>query len=96
MRKVILLTGILGVLSSCTQTKVVYVPLSDKQMARELAERGINPCRVLPCGYSGKSEVEIINVPAEDRGDFIIYPHKEAVVVKPIDAVPPTEREKCR
>jgi len=86
-------------LFSCGQERVVYKPVPLPEMARELSAKGIDPCRVLPCSFSGKTAVEVVNVPAQDRGDFVIYPHKEAVILKPIDALPPeqkAEEGKCR
>lgn len=88
-----------ALLFSCGQEKVVYKPPTDRQLVERLVKQGIDPCRVYPCTYAGKTAVEIVNVPAQDKGDFIIYPHKEAVIVKPIDAVPPLEKVKegrCR
>ncbi len=93
MKKLMIAVAALSLsLFSCGQEKVVYKPLTPAQTARLLAAQGIDPCRVLPCSFSGKEVVEVIKVPAQDRGDFIIYPHKEAVVVKPIDALPPDEK----
>lgn len=98
VRKLIAAAGMAVLLASCGQ-QVVYVQPTDRMLISRLVKEGIDPCRVYPCRYAGKTEVEIVNVPAEDRGDFLIFPHKEAVVLKPIDAVPPLEKVeegKCR
>ena len=88
MKRVVLAIAALS-LFSCRQEKVVCRPPTPSQLAQQLASQGIDPCRVLPCSFAGKTKVEVIEVPAQDKGDFIIYPHKEAVILKPIDALPP-------
>jgi hypothetical protein len=94
VRRVVGLVLIGAALCSCGQKQVVYRPPTDAELVKKLVSQGIDPCRVYPCTYAGKTAVEIIDVPPLDRGDFIVYPHKEAVIVKPIDAVPPLEKVK--
>ena len=101
MRKVIGLVFAGSLLFSCTsQKQVVCKPPTEKEFVKRLVMQGIDPCRVYPCSYEGKTAVETVKVPAQDKGDFIIYPHKEVVIVRPIDAVPPLEKvkegKKCR
>ena len=89
MRKAALLVLAVFLCSCASQQSKSCPKVSVSQAARELAKEGISPCRVLPCSFAGKTEVEVIDVPAQDKGDFIIYPRKEAVIVKPIDLLPP-------
>ena len=94
MKKVIGVLFAGALLFSCGQKQVVYRPPTDAELVKKLVSQGIDPCRVYPCTYAGKTAVEIVDVPAQDKGDFIVYPHREAVIVKPIDAVPPLEKVK--
>jgi len=75
-------------LCSCGQEQVKYAPPATSSLVQEFVRKGIDPCRIISCGYSGKTIIETIEVPAQDKGDFIIYPHKEIITVKPVDALP--------
>ena len=92
MRKVFFFLIFSALFFSCGQKQVVYVKPTDAELVRQLVERGIDPCRVYPCEFEGKTKVEVVKVPIQDRGDFIIYPHKEAVLIKPVDLISPEEK----
>ena len=97
MKTAVLLASVVA-LFSCAQ-QGVHTSLTDRELVERLVGQKIDPCRVYPCTYSGRTQVEVVNVPPEDRGDFIVFPHKEVVIVRPADALPPfekVEKGRCR